>query len=141
MILRHKKKFNELLDIDIDTGEKRSFIKNGSAIEGSSGQFSRVNNQTFGLGLQSIEFYLVVDNVVVPVTGDLTTTIRNDTNGRTFSLSGKDGLIVEVQYRPDRPVDSLTYTEEDEDVDILLWSHNVLSSPDRMEIIRETNAS
>ena len=139
MILRNRKKYVELLDFDLETGERHSFIKNGSEIKDASGSFCIVNQQLFGLGVQSGKIFLILDGKAIEATADINTKIENRTRSRLFSVSNEQGSILEIEYRPEAPVFYPTYTEEDEDVDILLWIHNVLGDPERMQIMRGNN--
>jgi len=139
VVLRNINKFIELLDIDLKTGEYRSFIKNNSDLKDSSGQFCLVNNEVFGLGVDSGRFFLVTAGRVSEVSGDIQTKIEFRENCRYFSVVNTQGLISETEYKPETAGSYLTYTEDDEDVDCLLWIHNILNSPERMQILLDSN--
>jgi hypothetical protein len=139
MILKNQKRFVELLDFDLETGERDSYVHSGSEIKDSSGFFCRVNQQLFGLGVQWGKVFLILDGKAIEATADINTKIENRAGYRVFSASNERGSILEIVYKAETPLFYPTYTEEDEDVDILLWIHNVLSDPERVQIFQECN--
>ena len=139
MILRNKKRYAELLNFGLETGERHSYIKRGSEIKDASGVFSRVHQQLFGLGVQCGKIFLILDGKAIEATADINTKIENRNDDRVFSASNEQGSILEIVYKPEASLSDPTNMEEDEDVDILLWIHNVLSNPERMQIFQECN--
>ena len=138
MILQSKDNFDNLAELDHDTGAYRFFSRKEQpelSLTRPSGVFSFLNGTVSSLYRKDDLLYFRVGDRAVELADDVTSVLTQENNNRVFQLIKNGKAEICFTYQP--PVNDVPLTAdptpfiEDEDFDFLLFVHNVLTETGR----------
>ena len=141
MILQSKDKFDEIADLNLDTGDAM-FLSKAShpnlSSERPEGAYSIVDGTMCSLyRTKDGSLYLRVGEKQFKVVDQIRSTLIQFPNKNVFKLFDADNLLLEFIYPTPLPDisqdDDLTAFIEREDFDFLLFLHNILSDAGRRQ--------
>ena len=140
-ILRNFDKFRKGIELDLENFKIKEHSGELESTTKTIGTYAKCANRIVGLFKNSNnKFSIFIDENFYKIDSDFN--IEFDKKEKTSILTIKtgNGDSYKLEYINDlEPISTLTYTEEDEDVDFGLWLFNILNSKDRISILNKTN--
>ena len=138
MILRNTEKYCDLIEYNPENGIERKYSIDNKSKEATNGFYSVLERKLFGLGVYNEELWVIINANPYRASGILVMCIKNK-NDMEFAVTKNNQQIYSITYKPKKAESYFCYSEDDEDVDILLFISNVLSSEERTLIFMGNN--
>lgn len=140
-ILRNFDKFRKGIELNLENFKINEHSDELKSTTKTIGTYAERANRIVGLFKNSNDkLSLFIDKNVYKIDPNFNIEFDKKEKKSILTIKAGNGDLYKLEYINDlEPISTLTYTEEDEDVDFGLWLFNILNSKDRMSILSKTN--
>ena len=137
MKLRNTEQYLDIMDFDLQSGERSRTLISREVEVKTNGVFCEFKGALYGLGAAAGELWIIINGIAY-IAKEISTTCLPQGQGKEFTVYRNKQPLFSVKYIPAKPHWNF-FTMEDEDVDALLLINNILNSSERMQIFVEVN--
>lgn len=150
MLLQSQEKFDEIAELDPNTGKVSFFSKQKNPRKYSNmsqmrGWYSQLNGHLLLLYTHDGKLFLRVDEDLFELNEDTKVSLERGSSQNVLTILRYDALTYRLEYKPpviDPPLeeDFISTGVEEEDFDFCLFVHNVVNNPARRALVLQAVA-